>query len=65
FLGAYLEEAKGTDFLPANPGELEVLLDFYLLGKAVYELGYEANNRPDWIKIPVQGILQLLEAHSD
>ncbi|MGH2707832.1 MAG: phosphotransferase, partial [Actinomycetota bacterium] len=65
FLGAYLGEAKGTDFLPANPGELEVLLDFYLLGKAVYELGYEANNRPDWIKIPVQGILQLLEAHSD
>jgi maltose alpha-D-glucosyltransferase/alpha-amylase len=38
-----------------------VLLDFYLLDKAVYELAYELNNRPDWIRIPFQGILQLLE----
>jgi maltose alpha-D-glucosyltransferase/alpha-amylase len=40
---------------------LQVLLDAYLLEKAVYELGYELNNRPDWAEIPLQRILQLLE----
>ena len=42
--------------------ELKVLLDAYLLEKAVYELGYELNNRPDWVKVPLQGILQLMES---
>ena len=32
-----------------------------MLEKAAYELRYEANNRPDWVQIPAQGILQLLE----
>jgi maltose alpha-D-glucosyltransferase/alpha-amylase len=31
-----------------------------VLEKAVYELGYELNNRPDWVRIPLQGILHLL-----
>ena len=39
----------------------EVLLETFLLGKAMYEVGYEANNRPAWIKIPIQGLLHLLE----
>ena len=28
--------------------------------KAIYELGYEANNRPDWVDVPAQGMLDLL-----
>jgi maltose alpha-D-glucosyltransferase/alpha-amylase len=39
-----------------------VLLDALLLEKAIYELGYELNNRPEWVKIPLQGIQQLLGA---
>ena len=39
-----------------------VLLESSLLNKAVYELGYEANTRPDWMHIPARGILDLLQA---
>jgi maltose alpha-D-glucosyltransferase/alpha-amylase len=60
FLQAYLERARGASFVPRSPEEREILLDSYLLEKAVYELGYELNNRPDWVRIPLQGILQIL-----
>jgi predicted trehalose synthase len=46
--------------IPETLKELQVLLDAFLLEKAIYELLYELNNRPAWIKIPLQGILQLL-----
>jgi maltose alpha-D-glucosyltransferase/alpha-amylase len=39
---------------------LQVLLDAFLLEKAVYEIGYELNNRPDWLSIPLRGALQLV-----
>jgi maltose alpha-D-glucosyltransferase/alpha-amylase len=62
FLKAYLATAKEEPFLPKDQVELQVLLDVYLLEKAIYELGYELNSRPDWVKVPLQGLLQLLEA---
>ena len=62
FLRAYLSEMAGSDLLPANEEELRLLLNTYLLDKAIYELGYELNNRPDWVWIPLKGILQLLHA---
>ncbi|HEU5002666.1 MAG TPA: maltose alpha-D-glucosyltransferase [Actinomycetota bacterium] len=61
FLGAYLKVAGGADFIPVQPADTETLLHTFLLGKAMYEVGYEANNRPAWIKIPIQGVLALLE----
>jgi len=60
YLHHYLAEAAAGDFLPQTPRELQVLLDALLLEKAVYELGYELNNRPDWLQIPVKGIERLL-----
>jgi len=38
-----------------------MMLDAYLIEKAIYEIGYELNNRPDWLAIPLKGIKNLLE----
>jgi len=45
--------------LPSKPQTLETLLQAYVVDKALYELGYELNNRPEWIHIPLAGMLQL------
>jgi maltose alpha-D-glucosyltransferase/alpha-amylase len=60
FLGAYFEKVAGACFIPVKPDELSDLLQLHMLEKAVYELGYELNNRPAWIAIPLLGISQLL-----
>jgi len=61
FLGAYLDSAGRGSFIPRNRADLQILLNVFLLEKAVYELSYELNNRPDWVRVPLRGILQLLE----
>jgi maltose alpha-D-glucosyltransferase/alpha-amylase len=61
FLGSYLDAAREGGFLPASKPQLDVLLGAFVFEKALYELRYELNNRPDWVKIPLEGILQLLE----
>lgn len=61
FLKAYLETANSDTFLPKTTAELQVLLDAYLLEKAISALGYELNNRPEWMEISLQRILHLLE----
>jgi maltose alpha-D-glucosyltransferase / alpha-amylase len=64
YLGSYLEEARRAGFLNASSEEVELLLDVYMLEKAVYEVGYEVNNRPDWLDVPLQGILELLQVEA-
>jgi maltose alpha-D-glucosyltransferase/alpha-amylase len=59
FLRAYLEATAGAAFLPASEQELRILLDVYVMDKALYEISYELNNRPDWVRIPLAGILRL------
>jgi maltose alpha-D-glucosyltransferase/alpha-amylase len=61
FLRAYLSRARAGTFLPASTAELKTLLEVNLLNKALYELGYELNNRPAWLRIPLEGILELME----
>ncbi len=61
FLKTYLEVSGNSNFIPKDREELALLLDLYLLDKAVYELGYELNNRPSWVRIPLDGISQLLQ----
>jgi maltose alpha-D-glucosyltransferase/alpha-amylase len=60
FLRAYLETSQDASYLPAGEAELSLMLNAYLLEKAVYELGYELNNRPDWVRLPLKGITELL-----
>lgn len=62
FARAYLDEAGSASFIPANTQQLANLLRLHLLEKAVYELSYELNNRPDWVRIPLAGILSLLSS---
>ena len=60
FLKSYLETSGDAPHIPATQGETEVLLDAYMLDKAIYELAYELNNRPLWVPIPLEGISDLL-----
>jgi maltose alpha-D-glucosyltransferase/alpha-amylase len=60
FLTSYLAEA-GDQLLPEGRQATEVLLRAFLLEKAAYEVSYELNNRPDWVSVPLRGMLHLLE----
>jgi trehalose synthase-fused probable maltokinase len=60
FLDAYLESVDSR-LLPHGQQNIERMLQIFELEKAVYELRYELNNRPDWVRIPVAGIARLLE----
>jgi maltose alpha-D-glucosyltransferase/alpha-amylase len=64
FLRAYLDTAAGAPFLAADEGETEDLLVVHVLEKAVYELSYELNNRPEWVALPLRGIVELMEARA-
>jgi maltose alpha-D-glucosyltransferase/alpha-amylase len=59
FLRAYLAVTREQPFLPSHDDDLDILLHAFVLDKAVYELGYELNNRPDWVHIPLTGLLRL------
>lgn len=60
FLAGYMPALEGTGLLPPGEEAVERLLSVFELEKAVYELRYELDNRPDWVQIPVAGIARLL-----
>ncbi|HVA88025.1 MAG TPA: alpha-glucosidase C-terminal domain-containing protein, partial [Candidatus Saccharimonadales bacterium] len=60
FLRGYREAVGDARFMPRSEEELERLLDAFVLEKAVFEIGYELNNRPDWIAIPLRGVTELV-----
>jgi len=62
FLRAYVNAVADTPVVPKDEKDFAALLEIFLLEKAVYELGYELNNRPDWLMMPVRGIEQILKA---
>jgi predicted trehalose synthase len=60
FLESYLDTVDAT-LMPAGDAAIERLLAVFELEKAVYELRYELDNRPDWVGIPVAGIERLMQ----
>ncbi|ABF40487.1 trehalose synthase [Candidatus Koribacter versatilis Ellin345] len=60
FLKGYLERAGTAAFLPRSQEERAVLLESYTLEKALIEIEYELTHRPNWVRIPVHGILEQL-----
>jgi maltose alpha-D-glucosyltransferase/alpha-amylase len=62
FLRGYFTAAAGALFVPGAPSQRDALLQLFVLDKALYELNYELNNRPDWLRIPLRGIFELLRA---
>ena len=63
FLRGYLETVEGHLLVPEDERQLRWLLDALLLDKAAYELEYELNNRPDWVEIPLRGLLMASTAY--
>ena len=60
FLKSYMELAGSAAFVPRSIEDIDVLVRAYLLEKALYEVTYELNNRPDWVRVPLHAIPQLL-----
>ncbi len=61
FLETYLKAGSGGRFLPQNDEEINILLDAYMIERALTEIEYELEHRPQWIRIPVHGILEQLK----
>ena len=61
FFQSYCRTAGSAPFLPQSEEERRLLIEVHLLEKAIYELGYELNNRPEWLPIPLEGIRRLLQ----
>ena len=61
FLTAYLGTVAPAGFLPKKQEDMDLLLRILTLEKAIYETGYELNNRPDWVSIPIRSINRMLK----
>lgn len=60
YLQQYFETMQTGNLISNDKTEQAFLLQIHLLEKAIYELGYEFNGRPTWVKIPLKGIEQVL-----
>jgi maltose alpha-D-glucosyltransferase / alpha-amylase len=63
FRNAYVTATLNTSLVPRSAEDFDVLLRAFIVEKAVYELAYELNNRPDWAHIPLIGLLNLKSLH--
>jgi maltose alpha-D-glucosyltransferase/alpha-amylase len=61
FLESYVETVEASRIWPKDPAAADALLNFFLLDKALYEIGYEAASRPDWLRVPLEGLIGILD----
>jgi maltose alpha-D-glucosyltransferase/alpha-amylase len=62
FLRSYIETMGDCPSWPSDRAEADRLLNLFILDKALYEIGYEAANRPSWLRIPVAGLRTVLDS---
>ncbi len=62
FIGSYRTAVAGCRSIPPDDATFNALVNLFTLEKALYEIVYEATNRPDWLSIPVQGVQRVLAA---
>jgi maltose alpha-D-glucosyltransferase/alpha-amylase len=60
FLAAYRENMAAAPLWPADPRAAEQMLNFFLLEKVLYEIDYELAHRPEWLRVPLTGMLRIL-----
>ncbi|ELR73642.1 Trehalose synthase [Fulvivirga imtechensis AK7] len=65
YLQGYFDTVGNSSFIPDNREDMKTLLEVFLLEKAIYELNYELNNRPDWVVIPLRGIKSIVRRSSN
>lgn len=61
YLQTYLKTVSGSKLVPGDIEDVKTLMDVYILEKAIYELNYELNNRPNWVTIPLRGIKSIIQ----
>ncbi|NUQ75669.1 MAG: 1,4-alpha-glucan branching protein GlgB [Polyangiaceae bacterium] len=59
-MAGYTSVAGDAAFIPKSGEDARRILDFFILDKCIYEIGYELNNRPDWVEIPLRGLARIL-----
>jgi maltose alpha-D-glucosyltransferase / alpha-amylase len=65
FLAAYRETMTNALIWPADPQAAERILNFFLLEKALYEIGYELAHRPEWLRVPLTGMIRILSQNTN
>jgi trehalose synthase-fused probable maltokinase len=61
FLGGYFDSLRVAGVIPNDQAATGLLLDLFVVEKALYELRYEINHRPDWVAIPLAGLSELFQ----
>jgi maltose alpha-D-glucosyltransferase/alpha-amylase len=65
FLDAYREAMTDVRLWPSMPDAADRILNFFLLEKAFYEIEYELAHRPEWLRVPLAGMLRILSRQSE
>jgi maltose alpha-D-glucosyltransferase / alpha-amylase len=65
FLAAYREVMTNARLWPADPSAGERMLNFFLLQKVLYEIDYELAHRPDWLRVPLTGMIRILSENTN
>jgi maltose alpha-D-glucosyltransferase/alpha-amylase len=65
FLKGYYDHVGDNNFVPTDSEDTDILMQTFLLEKAIYELNYELNNRPDWVLIPLRGIKSCIKQYKN